>query len=50
MSTRDLDEILRVLEEGGIADVAYRLYPVVNIKGMDQAVCTATSGRKRRAP
>jgi tRNA-splicing ligase RtcB len=32
---KDLDAVLRVLEDEGIADVAHRLYPVANIKGMD---------------
>ena len=32
---KDLDEVLRVLEEGDIAEVAHRLYPVANIKGSD---------------
>ena len=32
---KDLDEVLRALEEGGIAEVAHRLYPVANIKGVD---------------
>ena len=32
---KDLDAVLRVLEAEGIAEVAQRLYPVANIKGMD---------------
>ena len=32
---KDLDEVLAVLEAEGIARVAYRLYPVANIKGAD---------------
>jgi RNA-splicing ligase RtcB len=32
---KDLDAVLRVLEKEGIAEVAQRLYPVANIKGMD---------------
>jgi tRNA-splicing ligase RtcB len=32
---KNLDEVLRVLEAEGIAEVAHRLYPVANIKGMD---------------
>jgi len=32
---KNLDEVLRVLEAEGIAEVAQRLYPVANIKGMD---------------
>jgi len=32
---KDLDEVLRVLENEGIAEVAHRLYPVANIKGTD---------------
>jgi tRNA-splicing ligase RtcB len=32
---KDLDAVLRVLEDEGIARVAQRLYPVANIKGMD---------------
>jgi tRNA-splicing ligase RtcB len=32
---KDLDEVLRVLEAEGIAEVAHRLYPVANIKGTD---------------
>ncbi|MEO1037793.1 MAG: RtcB family protein [Pseudomonadota bacterium] len=32
---KDLDEVLRVLEQEGIARVANRLYPVANIKGTD---------------
>jgi tRNA-splicing ligase RtcB len=32
---KDLDTVLRVLEDEGIAQVAHRLYPVANIKGTD---------------
>lgn len=32
---KDLDEVLRVLEDNNIARVAHRLYPVANIKGVD---------------
>lgn len=32
---KDLDEVLAVLEDEGIARVAHRLYPVANMKGMD---------------
>ncbi|MDX1570872.1 MAG: RtcB family protein, partial [Xanthomonadales bacterium] len=32
---KDLDGVLRVLEDEGIARVAHRLYPVANIKGVD---------------
>jgi tRNA-splicing ligase RtcB len=32
---KDLDEVLRVLEAEGIAEVAHRLYPVANIKGAE---------------
>jgi tRNA-splicing ligase RtcB (3'-phosphate/5'-hydroxy nucleic acid ligase) len=32
---KDLDEVLAVLEEEGIARVAHRLYPVANMKGME---------------
>jgi len=32
---KDLDEVIRVLEDEGIARVASRLYPVANIKGAD---------------
>jgi tRNA-splicing ligase RtcB len=32
---KDLDTVLRVLEDEGIARVAQRLYPVANIKGTD---------------
>jgi len=32
---KDLDEVLNVLEEEGIARAAHRLYPVANMKGMD---------------
>jgi tRNA-splicing ligase RtcB len=32
---KNLDAVLRVLEDEGIARVAQRLYPVANIKGMD---------------
>lgn len=32
---KDLDEVLNVLEENGIASVSNRLYPVANIKGVD---------------
>jgi tRNA-splicing ligase RtcB len=32
---KDLDAVLRVLEDEGIARVAQRLYPVANIKGTD---------------
>lgn len=32
---KDLDEVLGVLEEEGIATVAHRLYPVANLKGTD---------------
>jgi tRNA-splicing ligase RtcB len=32
---KDLDAVLRVLESEGIAEVAQRLYPVANIKGME---------------
>ena len=32
---KDLDEVLRVLEDEGIARVAHRLYPVANLKGTD---------------
>jgi tRNA-splicing ligase RtcB (3'-phosphate/5'-hydroxy nucleic acid ligase) len=32
---KDLDAVLRVLEDEGIARVAHRLYPVANIKGTD---------------
>ena len=32
---KDLDEVLRVLEPAGVAEVAHRLYPVANIKGAD---------------
>jgi tRNA-splicing ligase RtcB len=32
---KDLDAVLRVLEKEGIAEIAQRLYPVANIKGMD---------------
>lgn len=32
---KDLDEVLRVLEDNNIARVAHRLWPVANIKGVD---------------
>lgn len=32
---KDLDEVLAVLEDNGIAKVHHRLYPVCNIKGVD---------------
>ncbi len=32
---KDLDEVLRVLETEGIAQVVNRMYPVANIKGAD---------------
>ena len=32
---KDLDAVLAVLEDEGIARVAHRLYPVANMKGMD---------------
>lgn len=32
---KNLDHVLAVLEQQGIAEVAHRLYPVANIKGMD---------------
>jgi tRNA-splicing ligase RtcB len=32
---KDLDEVLAVLEDNGIAEVRHRLYPVANIKGTD---------------
>ncbi|MGI9303561.1 MAG: RtcB family protein [Gammaproteobacteria bacterium] len=32
---KDLDEVLAVLEQQGIAKVAHRMYPVANIKGTD---------------
>ena len=32
---KNLDAVLRVLEDEGIARVARRLYPVANIKGTD---------------
>ena len=32
---KDLDEVLRVLEVEGVAEVAHRLYPVANLKGID---------------
>ncbi|RYZ66814.1 MAG: hypothetical protein EOP08_04100, partial [Proteobacteria bacterium] len=32
---KDLDSVLAVLEDEGIARVAHRLYPVANMKGMD---------------
>jgi RNA-splicing ligase RtcB len=32
---KDLDEVLRVLEVEGIAEVRHRLYPVANLKGTD---------------
>jgi tRNA-splicing ligase RtcB len=32
---KDLDEVLSVLEETGIAKVSSRLYPVANLKGTD---------------
>jgi len=32
---KDLDEVLRVLDEENIAKVRHRLYPVANMKGMD---------------
>jgi tRNA-splicing ligase RtcB len=32
---KNLDEVVRVLEAEGIAEVAHRLYPVANIKGTD---------------
>ena len=32
---KDLDEVLRVLEEENIAEVKHRLYPVANLKGTD---------------
>jgi RNA-splicing ligase RtcB len=32
---KDLDAVLRVLEDEDIARVAQRLYPVANIKGTD---------------
>lgn len=32
---KDLDEVLRVLEEEGIATIAHRLYPIANLKGTD---------------
>lgn len=32
---KNLDEVLRVLEDEGIARVAHRLYPVANLKGAD---------------
>ena len=30
---KDLDTVLAVLEDEGIAEIAHRLYPVANIKG-----------------
>lgn len=35
MVYKDLDDVLRVLEEEGIAEVAHRMWPVANIKGTD---------------
>lgn len=32
---KDLDDVLKVLEDEGIAKVANRMYPVANIKGME---------------
>ena len=32
---KDLDPVLQVLEDEGIAKVAHRLYPLCNIKGAD---------------
>jgi len=32
---KDLDAVLGVLEEEGIAEVAHRMYPVANLKGMN---------------
>ncbi len=32
---KDLDDVLEVLEEEGIARVAHRMYPVANLKGSD---------------
>ena len=32
---KDLDAVLKVLEDEGLARVASRLYPVANIKGLD---------------
>jgi tRNA-splicing ligase RtcB len=32
---KDLDAVLKVLEDEGIAKIAHRLYPVANMKGMD---------------
>ena len=32
---KDLDVVLDVLVEEGIAEVAHRLYPVANLKGTD---------------
>ena len=32
---KDLDAVLAVLEDEGVARIAHRLYPVANIKGMD---------------
>jgi tRNA-splicing ligase RtcB len=35
MCYKDLDDVLQVLEDNGIAKVHRRLYPIANIKGMD---------------
>jgi RNA-splicing ligase RtcB len=35
---KDLDEVLAVLEAGGVARVAHRLYPLANIKGVPSRV------------
>jgi tRNA-splicing ligase RtcB len=32
---KDLDAVLSILEEEGIARIAHRMYPVANLKGMD---------------
>lgn len=32
---KDLDEVLAVLENEGIAKIAHRMYPVANVKGME---------------
>jgi RNA-splicing ligase RtcB len=33
--SKDLDQVLRVLEVEGIARLVRRLYPVANVKGVD---------------
>jgi len=32
---KDLDAVLQVLVDEGIAEIAHRMYPVANIKGTD---------------